>query len=92
MMTQYNLQSEPDTFALIVNGRCYTMSNAVLKVASQLSGPWPLMQALFIFPKRFRDFIYVAFGRNRYRWFGKLDQCVVPTADIRSRFVGDQEA
>jgi len=91
MVDKYELESKPDTIALIANGQCYIMSDAALTVARQMSGLWPLMRIFFIVPKKVRDFLYVVFGRNRYRWFGKRDHCAVPMPDIRARFVGDME-
>jgi len=89
MVKKYGLQCKPDTFALVRDGQCYIMSDAALEVATQMSGGWPLLQVFKLVPKRVRDFVYVYFGRNRYRWFGKRDFCAVPTPDIRARFIDD---
>ena len=91
MIVKYGLESKPDTFALISQGQCHTMSDGVLKVARQMSGLWLVTQIFWVVPKKLRDFIYIVFGRNRYKWFGKRDHCVVPSSKDQSRFVGDQD-
>lgn len=72
----------------LANGRLYTKSDAVLQVARKLSGAWPLCFYLGRFlPRPARDFIYDWVARNRYRWFGKQEQCMLPTRAIKARFL-----
>ncbi len=76
-----------DSIVLIDGERVYTHSSAALQIARHLSGPWPFAAVLFAVPKRLRDLAYRAFAARRYRWFGKAEQCRVPTAELRRRFV-----
>lgn len=77
----------PDSVALVEHGRLYTRSTAALRVARQLTFPWPLMYAWIVVPRPLRDLVYDLIARNRYRWFGRQDACMAPTADIRKRFL-----
>ena len=79
---------ELDTFILIEEGRAYTRSTAALRVAKRLSGLWPLAYMLIVVPKLLRDVVYGVIAKNRYKWFGKRDECMMPTADVKERFLG----
>ena len=77
----------PDSVALIETGHVYTRSAAALRIARRLAFPWPLLYAFIIVPRPLRDMIYDLIARNRYRWFGKRDACMVPTRELRTRFL-----
>jgi hypothetical protein len=64
---------------LIDSGKAYVDSNSVLRSASKLGGAFRLVVPLLLLPRALRDPLYRVFARNRYRWFGMLDQCRVPT-------------
>lgn len=72
---------------LLENGTLYTRSTAALRVTRRLSGAWPLLYAFIIVPRPIRDTVYDWIARNRYRWFGKKDQCMIPSPDLKSRFL-----
>ena len=87
---QYGLDpSALDTLVLNEGGRVYLKSMAALRVVRRLCSPWPLLYALIAVPRPVRDFAYDWFARRRYRWFGKKDACMVPTPDVRDRFLTD---
>ncbi len=75
------------TMIYIENGTLYTKSSAFLKITRHLSGMWPLLYGFLIFPRFVRDFFYDLIAKNRYKLFGKKDQCAIPTADVRDRFL-----
>lgn len=77
------------SFVFIENGKVYVRSTAALKVCSYLKGLWPLMYGFIIVPKPIRDGIYNWISKNRYRWFGKKEVCMIPTPDIKARFLID---
>jgi len=77
----------PDSIVLVENGRAWTRSAAALRIARGLTFPWPLAYALVVVPRPLRDWIYNRIARNRYRWFGKRDVCMVPTPELRARFI-----
>ena len=79
----------PDSIVLYDDGVLYTESAAVLRIARGLRFPWNLGYAFIIVPRPVRDWAYRIVARNRYRWFGKRDVCMVPTPDLRRRFLDD---
>lgn len=76
----------PETIVLIESGRCYTESDAALRIARRLSGPWPVFAIAVAVPRFLRDPFYRAIARNRYRLFGKRDVCMVPDPTLKARF------
>ena len=83
-----NLQSShPESIILIEGEKTYTLSTAVLRIARRMDGIWPAFFVLVIIPRPVRDFFYKVIARNRYRWFGKRNQCMVPEPGYKSRFI-----
>ena len=80
-------QKDFDSFILIYKGRVYKSSTAGLKLYSRLPWYWKWTQVFWIFPSFIRNGVYDWIARNRYKWFGKKDQCMVPTKEIRERFL-----
>ncbi len=77
-----------DTFVLIKNDQCLVFSSAALEITKDLTGLWYLFNIFRVVPSRIRDFFYKLFARNRYALFGRQDTCMIPTKEVRSRFVG----
>jgi len=75
------------TMVVVEGERVYTRSTAALRVARRLDGLWPILSVLWLIPKPLRDAAYSYFAANRYKWFGRLDACRVPTPELRSRFL-----
>lgn len=82
-------ESDWDSFVLVENGQYYTKSGAALRVMKGLGGFRSMAYAFIIVPKPIRDSIYSWVARNRYRWFGQSDSCLMPTKEIMSRFLED---
>ena len=76
-----------DSIVLIENGNVYIKSSAALRIAKKLSGPWPLFFVLLIIPSFIRDGVYDFIAKNRYKWFGKKEQCMIPTPGSREKFL-----
>jgi predicted DCC family thiol-disulfide oxidoreductase YuxK len=76
-----------DSVVLVDGGRVYTRSSAVLRIARGLRFPWPLARALIVVPRPLRDWVYDLVARHRYRWFGRKDVCMMPTTEMRARFL-----
>lgn len=63
-------------------------SNAALKIASQLGFPRNLMSVFFIIPPFIRNWVYDYIAKNRYKWYGKKDACMIPTPELKRKFLG----
>jgi predicted DCC family thiol-disulfide oxidoreductase YuxK len=88
-LKQYNYPvNNLNSFVFIEDNKVYTKSTAALKVCRHLKGGWPLCYGFIIVPKFIRDGIYSWVAKNRYKWFGVRQECMMPTPEVRSRFVG----
>ena len=88
LLAKENLSTDSmDTFVLIENGKYYTRSTAALRLAKGLKFPYPLLYVFIIIPKFIRNAVYNWVARNRYRWFGKDEACMLPTPEIKDRFL-----
>jgi|ERR671923_2467693 predicted DCC family thiol-disulfide oxidoreductase YuxK len=73
---------------LIDEGRVYLGSTAALKIGQYLKFPWSFLSSSgFIIPKFIRDWVYGQIAKHRYQWFGKRDVCMVPTQELKARFI-----
>lgn len=72
---------------LIDGDTIYKQSDAVLRIASELGMPWSLFGIFKFVPRKFRNAIYNVLARNRYRLFGRKSECMIPTPELRSRFL-----
>ena len=80
--------SKLDTILLIEPSVAYYhKSTAALHIAKQLSGGYPLLSVFLIFPKILRNWVYDIIAKNRYKWFGKRDNCVIPTPELKALFI-----
>jgi len=87
-LEQYNFPlDELNSFILIENNKAYTRSSGALRVVKKLKGLWPLLYGFMIVPKFIRDGVYDWVGRNRYKWFGKQEACMIPTPELKARFL-----
>lgn len=76
-----------DSLILQHGGKVFVKSSAALEVARLLGLPWALLSVVRIVPRPLRDAVYDWIARNRYRWFGKKDACMLPTPALRARFL-----
>jgi predicted DCC family thiol-disulfide oxidoreductase YuxK len=78
---------DPDTIIVIADGRALERSDAALAIAARLPFPWPIFGVFRLLPRALRDWLYRFVAKNRYRWFGKSDTCMMPTPELRARFI-----
>lgn len=89
LMQKHGLEgAELSTVVLIEKDRAYTRSSAALRVSRHLGLPWSLMLVFWIVPAALRNLVYDWIARNRYRWFGKRESCMMPTPEYKARFLG----
>ena len=73
---------------VLENGKFYERSDAALKIASGLSQPWSMLGAFRILPQFLRDWAYDLIAKNRYKMFGKQESCMIPTPEMKAKFLG----
>jgi predicted DCC family thiol-disulfide oxidoreductase YuxK len=79
----------PDSMILFYKGTYYTQSTGALEMARLLNMPWKLLYAMIVIPSFIRNAAYRLIARNRYKWFGKKEACMIPTPALQSRFLSD---
>ena len=87
LRTQFKVPPSIDTVILIDDDRVYTYARAAIRICKYLSWPAKLLYVFVIIPRFISQPVYKWFARNRYRWFGKKESCMVPTPELRERFL-----
>jgi predicted DCC family thiol-disulfide oxidoreductase YuxK len=88
LLEQYHLPKDSlQSFIYIENGSAYNRSTAALKVCRHLRGLWPLCYGFIIVPRFIRDGIYNWIAKNRYKWFGMKQSCMIPAPEVKVRFL-----
>lgn len=75
------------SFVLVADGRAYSKSDAAIRITRHLRGAWRALAVMKAVPRPVRDWAYDRVAGNRYRWFGRTDACMVPTPELRARFI-----
>lgn len=78
---------EFDSFVLVDDTDSYTKSAAAIQTAQYLRPPWSMLAALRVVPRPLRDLVYDLVAASRYRVFGRREQCLMPTPELRDRFI-----
>lgn len=76
-----------DTVVLVDGPRIFTRSDAALEIVRRIGGWWAFLTVFKIIPRPVRNAIYDWVARNRYRWFGKTEACMLPRPEWKERFV-----
>jgi predicted DCC family thiol-disulfide oxidoreductase YuxK len=88
LLKQYKLSVENfNSFILIKDEKVYSKSTGALKVARQIKGVWSLLYIFIIIPAFIRDTVYTWIAKNRYKWFGKKETCMMVTPEFSARFL-----
>lgn len=80
-----------DTVVLIRDGKLFSESEAAVEIAKEFDGPWKLLALARWVPRPLRDWAYRRVANNRYAWFGRKDVCMLPTPELRGRFLESAE-
>src|SRR5215213_2579952 len=78
---------EFNSFLFIENNKTYLASTAALRLAQYLPWYWQWTQLFWLIPRFLRDSIYRLIANNRYKWFGKREACMIPSPNVRKRFL-----
>lgn len=76
-----------DTMVYIRHGNVFVRSSAFLEIVKKLPLLWPCLSLALYVPRVIRDTCYNMIAKNRYRLWGKKEQCMVPSAEIKKRFI-----
>lgn len=88
LLEQYQLPSNHfNTIIMIQNNQLYTKSTAALRIVRKLYRLWPFLYIFIMIPKQLRDPVYNWIARNRMKWFGRRESCMMPTPEIKHRFL-----
>jgi predicted DCC family thiol-disulfide oxidoreductase YuxK len=88
LILKYQIKNfDYDTILLIKNDKYYSKTDAVLEILHDLSGLWIVFRVFKVLPKSMRDYGYDLIAKNRYRLFGKADSCMVPTRELKNKFL-----
>jgi predicted DCC family thiol-disulfide oxidoreductase YuxK len=88
LIKEHNIDtSKTDSIILIEENKYSVKSTAALKIAKYLKGGYPLLYGFIILPVFFRNWVYDIIAKNRYKWFGKKDSCMIPTPELKSKFL-----
>lgn len=89
VLKQHQLdQTKLHSIILVEDDKITDRSTAALRIAKRMSGLWPLLYGFIVVPAFIRNFFYDWISRNRYKWFGKKDECMIPTPELKARFLG----
>jgi len=80
------------TFVFIAEGKLFLRSDAAIEVVSRFGRAWSICKIFRFVPRAFRNAIYSLIARNRYRWFGRKEVCMVPTPEIKERFLDPSDS
>ncbi|MCZ7604117.1 MAG: thiol-disulfide oxidoreductase DCC family protein [Melioribacteraceae bacterium] len=87
IIAKYNIRETVDSIILLKENNIYIKSNAVIEIIKELKWYWKMLIIVKILPKKFRDLLYDLIANNRYKWFGKMDSCMIPDENVKSRFI-----
>ena len=76
-----------DSVILVEDGKAYTHSTAALRIARRLGPPWSWLCVFVVVPAAIRDLLYRWFAKYRYKLFGRKDECMLPSPEVRARFL-----
>jgi len=80
-------EGDPDTIVVVEGESAYERSSAVMRIVRHMTFPFWLARVFVLVPRPIRDFFYKIIARNRYRWFGKTNECRIPTPELRARMI-----
>lgn len=88
LIKKHNIDTtQVDSIILVDQEKAYIKSSAALRIARHLSGGYSLLSIFLIFPAFLRNVVYDYIARNRYKWYGKKDSCMIPTPELKAKFL-----
>ena len=87
LLRMHGLNKDLSSFVLLEDDKVYLKSSAALRVCRKLDSAWPILSHFRFLPPFIRDFLYDFVAKNRYKWFGKEESCLVPSPEWKQRFL-----
>jgi len=87
LLKEHQVPDNLTSVILIKNGKAFTQSDAALEICLHLTKGWRLLYLCKIIPRYIRNYLYQFIANNRYKWFGRSESCMVPTKEMRKRFL-----
>lgn len=88
LLKKFDIDSDKvDSIVLIQGKKSYIKSDAALQIAKHLKGGIKFLYLLRILPIGFRNLVYDKVAKNRYKWFGKKESCMIPTPELQRKFL-----
>jgi len=92
LLQQYHIEEAYlGSLIFIEDGKAYLKSTGALRLCKYLKGWWPAFYLFIFVPPFIRNAVYDFVAKNRYQWFGKKETCMVPTVELKSLFLDDEE-
>jgi predicted DCC family thiol-disulfide oxidoreductase YuxK len=87
VQNRHNINTNEINSIILINGeKIFTKSNAALRIAKDLGAPYFIFYIFIVIPVFIRNFIYDFIAKNRYKWFGKMESCMIPSNELKSKF------
>ncbi|MBS4177559.1 thiol-disulfide oxidoreductase DCC family protein [Lederbergia citrea] len=87
LLIKYNVPPHMDSIILIEDGKVSYKTSAALRICKHLNSPWKLFYIFIVIPAPIRNLLYNIIAKYRYKWFGKKQSCILPSPNIRKRFL-----
>jgi len=91
IITEFEIDTTKTDSILLFNpekNKVYEKSSAALRIAKHLDFPTHLLSLFFIIPTFIRNWVYDFIAKNRYKWYGKKEACMIPTPELKAKFLG----
>jgi len=88
ILLQFDIKKIPFHSILLINeDKIYHKSTAALLISKNLNNGYQLLYGFIVIPKFIRDGFYTLIAKNRYKWFGKRENCIIPSRKLKNRFL-----
>ena len=87
LLSDYKMSKSLDGVVFVEDNKAYFKSAAAFRIARYFGGFWKILNVFSILPLFVTDFFYDIIANNRYKWFGKKETCMIPSPEIRNRFL-----
>ena len=88
MVSELGIDTAKIDSIILIEGDSYSVkSTAALRIAKELSSAYPILYGFIIIPAVIRNWVYDFIAKNRYKWYGRQDSCMIPTPELKKKFL-----